>query len=338
MWEAAMFDRDNWILNADFSTLKLDKWQKSIDLLTGFFKSDGCSIAQHSPLGYRITMSAGNAQWPYQTNNLIPETSNTLIGLVVSHQQTLYIPNTFHNAESAICSEVLDEGVMSYLGMPIFWPNGHLFGVIGILHTHATEYQKNYLDMAENIRLHIQTDLHLFVSEEETYQLALTDKITGIYNRKGFDTLATYKLSLAKRYGHNFGLMYFNLDNLGSINEQLGWEVGNKVLIALAEALNSELRESDIAVRLGEDDFAALVFIREHNDLENIAVRIQRKLNMLKQSSEQLPPITTSVGARWYEAGKDLDITTTLGDIDRLMFAIKQEKKQNAAMANMPKH
>ncbi len=335
-----MFNQNDWILSAEFSPLTTDKWQQSIDLLADLFKARGCSIAQHSPLGFRITMSTSSTQphWPYQIGNIIPEHNKTLIHLVATQQRALYIPNTSENIEATGCTEAVNEGARSYLGMPLFWPNGYLFGVLSLVDSEITEYKKTYLEMAENIRQHIQTDLELLVYEEENAELSWVDEMTGTYNRQGFTALATYKLGIAKRYNHNFGLMYFNLDNLGLINEQLGWEVGDKVLQILAEALDSELRESDIAVRLGDDDFAALVFIQENDDLENIAVRIQRKLNMLKQNSEQLPPITTSIGARWYEATQKLDIGETLRDIDHLMFAIKQEKKQPATAANIQKH
>lgn len=331
-----MFDRDAWVLNSDFSTLSLDKWQQSIDLLASFFKATGCSIAQHTPSGYRIAVSHSVSEPFHQQGLLIPNESKSFIDLVNSYQKAVYVPNTEENIECEACIEITDGKVHSYLGVPIFWSNGHLFGVLSIIDDHVTEYKKPFLDLVQNIRQHIETDLQLMLAEEELSQLCITDEMTGIYNRTGFNSLAKYKLTVAKRYGHNFGLMYFDLDNLGLINEQLGWEMGDRVVQTLADALYSELRESDIAARLGEDNFAALVFIREHDDLENLATRIQRKLNLLKGTSDQLPPITTSVGARWYEADKDLNIGETLNDVDRLMFAIKLEKKQsNTASAGL---
>ncbi len=109
-------------------------------------------------------------------------------------------------------------------------------------------------------------------------------------------------------------------------------------IIALANALHSELRDSDIAARIGDDEFAALVFVRQADDLENLAIRIQKKLNLLKQYRDSLPPITTSVGAKCYQADTNLDISTMLSEVDRLMFNIKHEKKLASTSGYISKH
>lgn len=333
-----MFSRDDWIQQAKLSPVALDKWQTSTDLLARLFKASSCCIVQQSPIGFQFEVTSLQPNELFQPGGIIPVSTRSLHSLVLEAHKGLYIPDTSDQPDWQACCEVEINEVRSYLGIPLRWPNGHPFGILAIMDTQPTDYRDTYLELAENIRQQIQTDLLLLVTEEEISELNIRDEMTGIYNRKGFNTLAQHKLSVAKRYGHNFGLMYFDLDNLGLINEQLGWETGNQVVQTLASALDSELRDSDIAARLGEDDFAALVFIREHDDLENLATRIQRKLNILKQRSDRMPPITTSVGARWYEADKDLDIDETLEDVDRLMFAIKQEKKQSPPSGNLPKH
>lgn len=333
-----MFDRDDWITNADISAISIDKWQQSIDLLAKIFRASSCALLQHSPLGLQFMVTSSQENEIYHAGGIIPADTESLHSQVCRNIRAIYIPDTWEQPEWKVCCEVEADGIRSYLGIPLLWPNGHLFGLLSVMDVRPSDYRETYLELLENFRQQFQTDLQLLLSEEENQQLNLTDEMTGIYNRHGFNTLAHYKLSVAKRYGHNFGLMYFDLDNLGLINDQLGWETGNEVVQTLANALESELRDSDVACRLGGDDFAALVFIRHHDDLENLATRIQKKLNILKQHSNRLPPITTSVGARWYEADKNLDIDETLEDVDRLMFAIKQEKKQMPPSGNLPKH
>src|SRR5690606_31247406 len=95
----------------------------------------------------------------------------------------------------------------------------------------------------------------------------------------------------------------------------------------LANALISELRDCDVAARIGNDEFAALVFIKQEEDLENLAIRIQKRMHMIKQQRDSLPPLTTSVGAKCYKANTEMDIAAMLNEVDQIMFSIKHEKK-----------
>ncbi|MEH6814789.1 MAG: sensor domain-containing diguanylate cyclase, partial [Motiliproteus sp.] len=262
----------------------------------------------------------------------------TLHSQVVDLRRDLYIPNATEQSCWAEFPEVSGEGVVSYLGLPLMWSNGVPFGLLCIMDYIPTDYREPYFELVSAFKTQLEADLQLLLIEQELNELSLTDELTGIYNRRGFDALAQHKLSVAKRYGHTFGLMYFDLDNLHSINDQLGHETGDQAIIALANALHSELRDSDIAARIGDDEFAALVFIREAGDLENLAIRIQKKLNLLKQYRDSLPPITTSVGAKCYQADTDLDIGTMLHEVDRLMFNIKHEKKLASVSGVISKH
>ncbi|OMH33698.1 sensor domain-containing diguanylate cyclase [Motiliproteus sp. MSK22-1] len=344
-----MLDRDKWILEVKQSTISLDKWQDTVDLLARLFHAPSCFVLQFNQQGYQIAISSQQESNPYLSGNLIPSDSNTIHRQVINDIRELYVPNAHafnsHASERTgeqTCwsgfPEIAEEGFVSYLGLPLLWPNGIPFGVLCIMDYRATEYREPYFELINSFRNQIESDLQLLVSEHELNQLSLTDDLTGIYNRRGFDTLAQYKLSVAKRYGHTFGLMYFDLDNLRSINDQLGYETGDQAIIALANALGSELRDSDIAARIGDDEFAALVFVSQSQDLENIAVRIQKKLNLLKQCRDSLPPITTSVGAKCYQADTELDISTMLSEVDRMMFNIKHQKKL-ASMSNLsPRH
>ncbi len=333
-----MFDRDSWILEADLSTVALNKWQQKVDLMAKLFHAPSCFVLQHNHKGFQVVIGSGQDSEPYLAGGVIPPDSSTLHSQVVDKGHELYVPNALEQSCWAAFPEVAGEGFVSYLGLPIRWPNGMVFGVLCVLDYQATDYREPYFELIDSAKQQIEADLQLLLNEQELIELSLTDELTGIYNRRGFDTLAHHKLSVAKRYGHTFGLMYFDLDNLHSINDQLGRDTGDQAIITLANALSSELRESDIAARIGNDEFAALVFVRREKDLEHLAIRIQKKLNLLKQCRDSLPPITTSVGAKCYQANTNLDIATMLNDVDRLMFNIKHQKKLASGSGYTPKH
>ncbi|MCW8886190.1 MAG: sensor domain-containing diguanylate cyclase [Motiliproteus sp.] len=333
-----MFDCNSWILEADLSSISLEKWQKTVNLLARLFHAPSCFILQHNHKGYQVVVGSNQESEQYLAGGFIPNESSTLHSQVIDQCRELYIPNAIEQPCWLEFPEVSGDGVVSYLGLPLMWPNGVPFGVLCVMDNHPSDYREPYFELISSFQHQMEADLQLLVNEQELNELSLTDDLTGIYNRRGFDTLAKHKLSVAKRYGHTFGLMYFDLDNLHSINDQLGHETGDQAIIALANALDSELRDSDIAARIGDDEFAALVFVQQAQDLENLAIRIQKKLNLLKQYRDSLPPITTSVGAKCYQADTNLDISTMLHEVDRLMFNIKHEKKLASNSGVTPKH
>ncbi len=333
-----MIDWDAWLLDSDQTTVPLKHWQQHIDLLARLFHSPTVFIAQHTHNGDQILVSSNSNNNPYPAGGLVPLSTHNFAQEVVNCRKELYIRDIRVEENRDSNPEYHRDGFISFLGLPLFWPGGLPFGSIVVLDQQVTDYHEPYFELIETFTTLFEADLKDYVNRCELQELTLTDELTGIYNRRGFDTLAIQKLNLAKRYGHTFGLMYFDLDNLGTINDQLGYQMGDTALITLADALTSELRESDIAARIGDDEFAALVFIRRGEDLENLAVRIQRKLNMLKQHRDALPPLTTSVGAKSYQADTNLDIKAMLTEVDRLMYNIKQQKRITQAPGHTPHH
>ena len=92
--------------------------------------------------------------------------------------------------------------------------------------------------------------------EEKLRTLSLTDQLTGIYNRRGFLSLADHQLRIAKRNKTGLYLLYLDLNNLKVINDQYGHKEGDKALRQIAQILKNTYRESDVIARIGGDEFA----------------------------------------------------------------------------------
>src|SRR3984893_10200030 len=87
-------------------------------------------------------------------------------------------------------------------------------------------------------------------------QQALTDGLTGCYNRRSFDLQLEQNLALAIRNGQPVSLIMMDLDNFKDINDRAGHDIGDVALRILAESLRAELRAVDSAARFGGDEFA----------------------------------------------------------------------------------
>jgi diguanylate cyclase (GGDEF)-like protein len=135
-------------------------------------------------------------------------------------------------------------------------------------------------------------------------QLALTDPLTGLYNRRGFLTLADHHLRLAPR---TRGLLVASADvpELKKINETLGREEGDRAIIGAAEVLRDSFRASDVIARLGADDFAVLVVDAADETEDVIPPRLRARMRRHHQEHPGAPrPLALSLGiARYDNAG-----------------------------------
>ena len=94
---------------------------------------------------------------------------------------------------------------------------------------------------------------------DELSQLSLRDELTGLYNRRGFTTLAEQELKLARRINRHCALVFADIDSMKYLNDTWGHAAGDDALRATAGFLRATFREADVAARLGGDEFAVLM-------------------------------------------------------------------------------
>jgi diguanylate cyclase (GGDEF)-like protein len=162
-------------------------------------------------------------------------------------------------------------------------------------------------------------------AEKRNKKLATTDDLTGIRNRRSFIELAEREMSIARRYGRQFTLMLFDVDNLKHINDRYGHLAGDRVLKQIAQSCKSIIRETDVLARLGGDEFVVLITQSENLDLEDYMQRIHRCISEIDRLDEVVEPITVSMGAHRYTEGiEDIDELFRLAD--EAMYSSKQAK------------
>ena len=89
--------------------------------------------------------------------------------------------------------------------------------------------------------------------------LALTDRLTDLPNRRHFEEFVQRHSALCRRSGAAYAVGLIDIDHFKEINDNLGHEIGDRVLVELAEILRNHLRHSDLPARLGGDEFAVLM-------------------------------------------------------------------------------
>jgi diguanylate cyclase (GGDEF)-like protein len=119
-------------------------------------------------------------------------------------------------------------------------------------------------------------DLHhqLQAKNRQLEEMALTDPLTGLPNRRAIDVWATHELSAAARHDFPVWVAMADLDNFKSVNDTHGHDAGDIVLKSFARVLKSNTRQSNICGRLGGEEF--LLVITHVEERENVAIAIDR--------------------------------------------------------------
>jgi two-component system, cell cycle response regulator len=132
--------------------------------------------------------------------------------------------------------------------------------------------------------------------EEELRAQSISDELTGLYNRRGFFTLAEQQLKTAKRMKHGVLLVSSDLDDLKGINDRFGHHEGDLALKEAADILRQSFRESDLIARIGGDEFVILMMEKPGINQEVLAARLKSNLELRNAGTGRNYPISISVG------------------------------------------
>jgi diguanylate cyclase (GGDEF)-like protein len=154
--------------------------------------------------------------------------------------------------------------------------------------------------------------------------LSLHDPLTKAANWRLFEEYANRLLKSATRSRRKITVAYIDVDNFKKVNDTLGHGVGDEALIAIARAIQSEIRPDDLVARLGGDEFAVLLdgadFAASRDALERIVGRVGAAMR------ERSWPVTLSVGAMVFSVIPS-SIGPMLKIVDDLMYEVKKGGK-----------
>ena len=167
--------------------------------------------------------------------------------------------------------------------------------------------------------------------DAELRSLALTDDLTGIYNRRAFHALAGQQLKVARRNGRELLLFFADVDHLKNINDTFGHREGDRALVRVADSFERTFRNSDVIARLSGDEFAILALEASSRDQEAILRRLQEHLREVS-SREERYKLTLSVGVVKFDPRRDVPLRELLAAADRAMY----EEKRVASKAWSP--
>lgn len=172
--------------------------------------------------------------------------------------------------------------------------------------------------------------------ERDLRQLAMTDSLTGLANRRHLLDAGAKLVAMARRLNHPVSVMMADLDRFKEINDRFGHEAGDAVLCRAARAFEESLREGDLVGRLGGEEFAVVLFNADTGAALAIAERVRRRFAALSAAAvacEGPGDATISIGvATLIEAGEELP--AALGRADRALYAAKRAGRDRVRAAD----
>jgi diguanylate cyclase (GGDEF)-like protein len=155
-------------------------------------------------------------------------------------------------------------------------------------------------------------------------QLARTDHLTGIHNRRAFFDLANLELNKARRYQMPISVLYLDIDNFKQINDRYGHQVGDQLLRLVAKTIKDHIRSIDVTARFGGDEFGILLAETRPEAAALVAGKLKERLEKLAQQNRW--PVTFSTGVVTFER-----IPTSVDEMidaaDAQMYLAKQNGK-----------
>lgn len=165
--------------------------------------------------------------------------------------------------------------------------------------------------------------------ELEMERVAYTDALTDLPNRRAFFERAKQTIASAKRHARELHLLYIDLDGFKQVNDTLGHDAGDTLLVEVAARFKSQMRESDLLARLGGDEFACLLEVFHDDDIAQVAARYAACLDLPFRIAGEEVCVRASIGvARFPQEGSALQ--TLLKGADSKMYENKRSESAKA--------
>ena len=199
-------------------------------------------------------------------------------------------------------------GVRAYAGVPLVTPDGQILGSFCAVDMQPRQWTERDVAVLTELAhatlreitlrqalVRLAEEMHnVGVLNERLSELAHTDALTALYNRRAYDQALAREWRRVQRNGAALSVLLIDADHFKSINDQHGHAVGDRVLQALAALIQRSAREIDVAARIGGEEFAVLLSDTGATSALNVAERIRSQI----AQSDTMPVtgVTVSIG------------------------------------------
>lgn len=195
-------------------------------------------------------------------------------------------------------------------------------------------------DFLQHLAAVIAACLVMVEQSEQQARLALTDPLTEVENRRGFERLYTREWARGLRQFHEFAVILLDLDFFKQVNDQHGHATGDRALQALCNTLRQVVRPSDPIGRLGGEEFALLVPGCSWAQLEGLVPRIQQAIRQMDVRNDRGQPVTMAASGSYLvltpKAHSSVELDQVIRLLDKYLYKAKAQGRDCFLAARPP--
>ncbi|MEE8373309.1 MAG: PAS domain S-box protein [Dehalococcoidia bacterium] len=225
------------------------------------------------------------------------------------------------------------EGFQSLCAVSIM-ARGKILGVICVGSHGCREFLDRDVRLLNSIANQTGVAIENAQLYEQTVEIAFTDGLTGLYNRRYFEDQIERELARARRNETPLSVLMLDLDGLKTINDGFGHHAGDALLKELGRIIQANTRASDIAARLGGDEFIILAPDTGSSDACTIGERIKSQVEQCRPNIDGLEmAMSVSVGVASYPTHAS-EVTELLQSADEAVYSAKRGGKNQLCLAD----
>jgi len=156
------------------------------------------------------------------------------------------------------------------------------------------------------------------------YEDSIEDALTGLYNRRGFLSLAKDAIRLIDNPSYH--ILFIDMDKMKGINDSYGHDIGDNALKEAARILRTSFREGDVISRYGGDEFIIFVSTVDDKTIDNIKDRINENVKAFNQSDTSIYKLGLTIGHAKYDNRKKESLQQVINKADKNMYANKMNQ------------
>lgn len=161
----------------------------------------------------------------------------------------------------------------------------------------------------------------IFMSQQELYNLAITDELTGAYNRNHLNSVLSQEIKRDLRYDKTFGFLMIDVDHFKKINDKFGHAIGDKVLQKTTQVLSQSIRENDTLVRWGGEEFVVIAIEVDEKSLVHFCEKLRKEIE--DENYGSVTKVTVSIGATLFRKNDSQD--TLISRADMALYEAKEK-------------
>jgi diguanylate cyclase (GGDEF)-like protein len=262
---------------------------------------------------------------PADARNLIGETypvaGSRLCNTAIQMKRPLISP--INGPEDILLPLRPDQDVRSFLGVPIVYRD-RVTGLMALYNFGTQSFTEADARVAELFASQVSIAMENSRQVAQYERQAVTDVLTGLYNRRAFIPLGEKEVGRARRYHRPLALILFDIDHFKAVNDAHGHVIGDRVLQVLTKRVSDTTRATDVVCRYGGEEFIVLMPEASREEGLAMAERLRQEVSRMTVVTEAAElSLTISLGVAAIDPGEDETLESLINRADRAMYQAK---------------